>query len=266
MKVYDPLRDDPKAIAALESRAVKARQESEQEQLAAKAQQEEWLAMRAREELRYQQLDYTLEERAIIQRYATATSDELEELRKSDKLKALHEKWQRHSAVTPGLAEVIAQALLNQMPQVNQSNVEALQFVIYGLAQIAARPEVKECDDVLSVVVAVHDALSSLTIFQADRESIANAFAMPAQSERNARAASKLRTDESLLEEAHALYLRWVENPNLYPTKTAFARDMVTKELCHDMDTPKRWLVKWTRDLDPMHPLWKKVAAKSRNI
>lgn len=195
----------------------------------------------------------------LLARFDTANVDERSQLMKTPEFRALARKSKAQIEAEPRIGEVIAQALLEQAPARVKDAVDALGIVIWGMSQIAKRPEVQKSPEVLEVVTEVHAALSSLTMFQTNKMAVADAFAYPAQSFRNSLAGSKLRTDEKALTEAYGLYKRWVANPGLYETKAAFSRDMMNKGLCDDLRTPPRWLALWSKDLPQEHPLRQKL-------
>jgi len=159
----------------------------------------------------------------------------------------------------PGMNEAIGQALFDRLSEEDKNTIEALQFVTYGLAYISSLPEVQRSPVVTKVMEAIHTSVAELMIFDTDEESILKAFGAPALSLKNTRIAKKLRSDKENIEKAKDLFLKWENNPDLYKTKTAFARDCIRKEYCDTERTVFEWLSRFSKNMQAGHPLQAKI-------
>jgi hypothetical protein len=204
-------------------------------------------------------IDFSPEELEALRLYESATREEQAKMMRTRSFSRITAKHREMIAQVPGLREVAAELLVGRMQSEDQDTIAAMQFVIYGLSRILERPEVQQSAVVTKIMQAVHDSVRDLTIFDTNEEAILDAFAAPALSARNARSAKKFRKTDDDLNGALDLYKRWESEPDLYKTKTAFARDCVKKEYCHDPGTPERWLAHWAKDLADDHPLRKKL-------
>lgn len=159
----------------------------------------------------------------------------------------------------PGMYEIVEKEYLDNLSAEDQSAVEALHFLTQGLALILCRPEIQKSAAVTSVMHAIHKSIAELTVFDANEDTILRAFGAPALSQKNSRIAKNLRSNKDNVQKAEELYIKWEENPNLYKTKTAFARDCIRKEYSETERTVFGWLSRFSKDVQAGHPLYSKL-------
>ncbi len=211
------------------------------------------------------EIDYSDEELDALELFDNAPRKEQVKMMRSRKFSRIAAKLRDIFDKVPCAKPLIFKMQFGAMAPEDQDAIIAMAAVIRGLAEIQQYPEVQHSPLVAKIMQAIHDSVHNLQIYDCNEEAILAAFAAPALSAKNAISAKKFRTTDGDLSDALALYKRWVNEPNLYETKAAFARDCVKKEFCQDLDTPKRWLARWSMDLADDHSLRKKLGVSKKD-